>query len=276
MPNKTLFFIVSLLFSVQSLFAQVYRPTEVKKYLSLTDKVHILPFFINTLEENWEEEEIEHYYNELLESQNWLIEQASNYNQYLEFDNERFDGDHMAQIDLDRVPRRKNPTQTIQTIMEELNYDDLDDLLDSYRFDLEKEKLKIVLFVKSNNRSHAYNYWSVKKMDLAIIYCRSTYGMMTDRYTIAHEILHQFSAWDLYYEVGKVQTKTSAQRAREEFPYSIMRSTRTKEKHLINIDAVTAWRIGWAMKQADFDEFDPVLNKEEIQAEGRRRILDRN
>ena len=275
MPTKTLLLITFLTFSIQSITAQTYRPSAVKKYLSFTEKVHILPFFINTLEEDWEEAEIEHYYNELLESQNWLIEQASNYDQELEFDNERFDGDHKAEIDLDRVPRRKNPTQTIQTIMEELGYDDLDDLLDNYRFDLEKEKLKIVLFVRSNSRSHAYNYWSVDKMDLAIIYCRSTYGMMTDRYTISHEILHQFSAWDLYYEIGKVQTKESAARASEEFPYSIMRNTHS-HKESLNVDPVTAWRIGWTMKQEDFDEFDPVLNKEEIQSEGRRKILDRN
>lgn len=275
MPTKTLILLTFLTFSIQSISAQTYRPSTIKKYLSFTDKVHILPFFINTLEEDWEEEEIEHYYNELLESQNWLIEQAYSYDQELEFDNERFDGDHKAEIDLDRVPRRKNPTQTIQTIMEELGYDDLDDLLDGYRFDLKTEKLKIVLFVKSNNRSHAYNYWSVEKMDLAIIYCRSTYGMMTDRYTIAHEILHQFNAWDLYYEVGKVQTKASSARAKEEFPYSVMRNT-WANKELLNIDAVTAWRIGWATKLDGFDEFDPVLNKEEIQSEGRRVILDRN
>lgn len=275
MPTKTLILLTFLALSIQPITAQTYRPSSVKKYLSCTEKVHILPFFINTLQEDWEEEEIEHYYKELLESQNWLIEQAYNYDQELEFDNERFDGDHKAEIDLDRVPRRKNPTQTIQTLMEELGYDDLDDLLDNYRFDLEKEKLKIVLFVKSNNRSHAYNYWSVEKMDLAIIYCKSTYGMITDRYTIAHEVLHQFSAWDLYYEIGKVQTKASSERAEEEFPYSIMRNTWANKEEL-NVDLVTAWRIGWAMKQSDFDEFDPVLNKEEIKAEGRQQILDRN
>lgn len=271
-PTLLLFFLLIFLSPVQ---AQTYRSSEVKEYLSLKDRVQIFPVFVNTLTETWEEEEIDYYYGELEKAEDWLIAEAGSYNQFLEFDNEYFDLDLKAEIDLDDVPRRKNPRQTIQKVMVELGYNDFEDFLNTYSFDFEKEKMKIVLFVKSNRRSHAYNYWSVKDVDLAIIYCRQTIGMLSNYQTIAHEILHQFGAWDLYYELGKTQTKKSAAIARETYPSSIMISTR-RGQNPKTVDAVTAWRVGWSEKEDSFDTFDPVLNKEEMEKEWLWRNLDKN
>lgn len=150
--------------------------------------------------------------------------------------------------------------------MDDLGYENIEAFLDDNNFDKSKEKLKIVLFVKSNDRSHAYNYWSVDDIDLAIIYCKSTFGMLTDQYVISHEMLHQFGAWDLYYEMGKIQTKESSIAAKTNYPHSVMINT-FRKKELLEVDDVTAWRIGWTDWNEAYNIYDPKLNKKKIEKE---------
>lgn len=64
-------------------FGQNYRPSPVKAYLSLTGEVNLLTFFINTAYDYWDEEEVDFYYEELLESQKWLEWQADIWGQEL-------------------------------------------------------------------------------------------------------------------------------------------------------------------------------------------------
>ncbi len=236
--------------------------------MALTHEVNVLTIFVDTNEEFWEEGEKEYYYNELMKAQEWLVDQSSNWDKTLEFENEEFFVDQQAVVYLDKVSRGIHPKYTIQKIMVELGYDNIEKFMDYHDFDLENEKLKILLLVKSNNRSHAYNLWSVKDVDLAIVYCRNSFGGVTDRYVMAHELLHQFGAWDLYYEVGKVQTKESSRLAMESYPNSIMLNS-SKNKDLKEIDELTAWRIGWSDYKDEFSIFDPKLNKEKILAEGK-------
>jgi hypothetical protein len=243
-------------------FGQNYRPSPVKAYLSLTGEVNLLTFFINTAYDYWDEEEVDFYYEELLESQKWLEWQADIWGQELEFNNDAFLGDNKSTVYLEKVLRGSNPESTIGKIMKEIGFKGLDDFLEYYQFDLDTRKLKIVLFVKSNNRSHAYNRWSVKEMDLAVIYCRNTIGMITGSTVIAHEILHQFGAWDLYYELGRSQTRETSDIIREKYPNSIMRRTSGNENTL-EVDEVTAWRIGWGAFQKEFRRYDPVVNSKE-------------
>ncbi len=246
--------------------SQSFTNSSIKEYLSMTGEVHTLALFIDTQYDSWEDEEIDYYYDQFEKSQDWLIDQAEDWNQSLTFENDYFISDNKSILYLKDVPRRKNVNYLINTLMEELGYNDFDDFIDSNNFDFENEKLKCILFVKSNNRSHAYNYWSVKKLDLAIIYCKSTYGMLTDQYVMAHEMLHQFGAWDLYYERGKVQTKESSTLAMENYPHSVMINTK-KNKEMLAVDEVTAWRIGWSEFEDAFTVFDPKKNKEKIEQE---------
>ena len=266
-PTRLLCFAFLLFLITSSIQAQVYRPSKVKQYLSLSDEVHILSFFIDTRYGYWEQEELDYFYKELLKSQEWLKKEASFYNQQLTFDNDHFLANKSI-VYLDDLQRGTNPKQTINQIMQALNYQDLDDFLDYNRFNLKEDKLKIVTFVKSNSRSHAYNYWSVEDMDLAVVYFNSTYGQITDNYVISHELLHQFGAWDLYYERGKSQTEESGKKALENYPNDIMLNTHANKEALI-IDELTAWRIGWTAYKAEFDLYDPRLNKQKILEERR-------
>ena len=62
------------------------------------------------------------------------------------------------------------------------------------------------------------------------------------RACIAHEILHLFGAWDFYNSFHT--TKAHEDRARRDYPNSVMLRT-SYNIYELNIDPVTAWRIGW-------------------------------
>ncbi len=236
------------------------KPSKIKEYLSLTGTVNMVCLFVETDEGDWEEEEIEAYYKEYLRAQDWIVNQGEDYAQEVDFNNEAFYIDNKKLIYIDAIRLGDRPKTTLAKVFEELNYANFEDFTASNNFDFEEEKLKIVLMVKQNARSHAWNYWSVEEVDLAIVYCKSTYGMRTDQYVMAHEILHQFGAWDLY--KGESQTSESAAKAAEAFPHSVMAST-FSNKHLLVVDELTASRIGWKETEASYAYYNPKNHREQ-------------
>ena len=155
--------------------------------------------------------------------------------------------------------------------MDKLRFESLNDFLAQNNFDLKERKLKVLFFVKSNSRSHALNYWSNEKVDIAVVYCRSTIGSITDNFVISHELLHQFGAWDLYY--GTPQSLEKAQEAARLYPYSIMINT-YRNKHLLEVDELTAWRVGWNLvEKEEYLRFKPVRRKRPPVPNQKNRIL---
>ena len=260
MKSKLLFPLFLLFLSSSFIIqGQNFTPSKDKLYQSLIDEVHILTLFVDTKEDYWEDEEKGYYKRQLKKSQEWLVDQANAYDQELEFNNETFFIENYNTIYLDKLKRGDNPKKTIAEVMDELGYADLEDFFERNDFDFEEQKLKVILFVKSYDRSHAYNYFSNADLDLAIIYCKSSIGMVTDYLVISHEILHQFGAWDLYQ--GRSQTLKNAKRLKELFPNSIMIDVfrRRREKE---VDDLTAWRVGWHYDMDDeYMDFAPIKSK---------------
>lgn len=247
-------FILIQLFIFSSLSAQNYKPSKEKLLQSLTDEVFIFTLFVNTQNDTWDDDEKEYYLGQLEKSQNWLIDQASNYDQELEFNNDFF-FDNNETVYVENVNRYSGLQRTIKAIMEDLGHDDFNDFVKDNDFDFENDKLKLLLFVKSNSRSHAYNQWSNKEVDLAIVYCKHTNGMFTDHLVISHEILHQFGAWDLYQ--GRSQSVENAKELKNIFPHSVMIDV-YRNKSRKEIDELTAHRIGWVYEyKEEYRKFDP-------------------
>ena len=246
--------------------AQQFRANQVKLYQSLIDEVYLLTLFVDTEVDYWEDDEIDYYLEELEKSQSWIYDQAFQYQKSLEFINDYFsDSNELIYLkNLNYIQLR----HLLPDIMSELGYDDFNSFLDRNSFDFERQKLKILLFVKNNSRSHAYNYWSNESVDIAIVYCKHTSGTYTDKYVIAHELLHQFGAWDLYY--GESQNRENAVSASALYPYSIMGNT-FSNKSKLNVDKLTSWRIGWHNNvEEEFMTFDPKLrSREEFRKEQR-------
>jgi len=253
MISKNLFCLFFLFISF-NLSGQTFKPSKDKLYQSLIGDVYMLSLFVDTRTDYWEDEEIDYYYKQLMKSQTWLENQAIEYDQILTFENDYFIN-NKDKIYLKDALIGQSPRSTIKKALVELGYDNVEDFLTSTNFDFKKHKLKLLFFVKQKDRSHAYNYWSNDDIDLAIIYCRSTHGTVTNHHVISHEILHQFGAWDLY--PGKSQTRETAKKAKELFPNSVMIYTWRNRENL-EVDELTAWRIGWHYDyKKEYTQFDP-------------------
>lgn len=72
---------------------------------------------------------------------------------------------------------------------------------------------------------------------------------------IAHEILHLFGGWDLYktFQTSEEQEKE----ARIQFPNSVMLRT-SYDVSDVEIDSLTAWRIGWTEQPTEAYFFQPT------------------
>ena len=202
--------------------------------------IYTLCFFIDTQFDEWTEEEVEYYLLELESSQYWLADEAARYGVEVNFINDFF----QTVEEIIEVPyvRSNNSWQLLDKTMREMSYDNHQQFLDWQQFDLENNKLSVLFFVKDNNRSHARNYRSKKNLDTAVIYAKSTFGRPTTHYTISHELMHLFGAWDLYH--GESQTREQAELLLEYFPNSIMINTWRNHENL-EVDELTAYLIGW-------------------------------
>ena len=266
MKSKMFFSILFIILKISISQGQNFKPSKDKLYQSLIGEVHMLTLFVDTQNEYWEDDEKEYYKRELTKSQDWLIYEAGNYDQELEFNNETFFLDNYETIYIEKIKGGDNPKRTISNVMDELGYKGFDGFLKRNNFDFKKQKLKLLLFVKSYDRSHAYNYFSNSDLDVSIVYCKSTYGMITNHSVISHEVLHQFGAWDLYQ--GQSQTLKNAQRAKELFPNSVMISTFSNEN--LEVDDLTAWRVGWHFDMdEEYMDFDPVKSRGKSTAKDR-------
>ncbi|GLR19498.1 hypothetical protein GCM10007940_41140 [Portibacter lacus] len=232
----------------------------------MTEEIHILTFFVNTRDGRWEEETLETQFVELLKSQRWLQAEAKKWNQSLDFDNEYFFLDNKFVTYLDRKALKSNPRVILQKIINKLKFHSFQEYLKENEFDQIVRKLKVVIFINNAHRRHVITPWSTKEMDIVILYRDPKSEKVTNQYEISHELLHQFGAWDLYYKRGKNQTLESGKEAEKRYPYSIMMK-RYQNKEMLNIDEVTAWRIGWNQWDESFNEFDPFLNQEKIKEE---------
>jgi len=268
MKRKTFFSILLIFLQVSISQGQNFKPSQEKLYQSLIGEVNMLTLFVDTQNEYWKDSEKGYYKGQLKRSQNWLVKEAKKYDQELEFNNESFFVDNYKTIYLEKVKRGDRPKRTIAKVMEELGYEDLDEFFKRNYFDFKKQKLKLLLFVKSPDRSHAYNSFSNSDLDISIVYCQHSNGMVTDHYVVSHEVLHQFGAWDLYQ--GQSQTLKNAKRAKELFPNSIMANTFFNKK--LNVDELTAWRVGWHYDMGDeYMDFDPAKSRGKPTANEKRR-----
>jgi len=260
---------------------QKYRKlTEIEKrklakqdHNKLYGDIYTLCFFVDTQKDQWTEEEVEYYMGELENSQYWLMEEASVYGAEINFIN-----DYFATVEeVVEVPTvtMQNSFRLLQEVMLQMSYKDYRDFLNFQQFDIEENKLSVLFFIKSNNRSHARNYSHKRNLDTAIIYAKSTYGRLTNHYVFSHELLHLFGAWDLYH--GESQTLDQAIKLKALFPNSIMINTWSNQEHL-EVDELTAFLVGWAEEVEDeFFDFKPdrVAARKEMEQRNQKKTKTR-
>lgn len=264
--KKALILLMLTLTAYVNVNAQFLETNSSRNYQALTGEVFLLTLFIETPQGNWGVEEMEYHLDELQKSQKWLSTQAGRYGKSVRFNNDFF----LENNDVVYLPHvtGRNTRAAFNWSLKKLGYESFNEFLELNNFDFTKKKLKILFFIKENERSHAYNYFSNTDVDIAVVYQNSRGGNKTDQYVISHELLHQFGAWDLY--EGRSQSYENARLAKSLYPNSIMINT-FWNKHKLNVDELTAWRIGWHQDyKEEYQSFAPAKNKSKSRLRQRR------
>lgn len=251
------------LLAISFTHAQVneYKPIKELEWRALTGEVYFLPFFINTPNGEFEEEEIEYYLAELAKSKDWIMKQSYNYpNVDLEIIDDYVES-YEEEIYLDNVKNwnQGGNNNIANNVARYLHYKDIKEYVSFQSIDINKSKVVVLCFVKQNGRSHAIDFnGSIFADDIsidnAVIFCNTKPGIYTSYKVITHEILHLFRAWDLY--GGEPQNEAKAKKLKEMYPNSIMLSTYGNTVPIL--DEINAWRVGWNLNPENFyTEYKP-------------------
>ena len=164
-----------ILFSSFGLSSQPYTFGIDEK--SLTGKVVVFSSFVNTLDGYFEDEEIDYILEKYYSSLDWLVEQAKNYGQVLEFDTEYFYRSGREQIFVDEIKLHTHSKTILEKVIKKLGYASQKDFYDLNLFDPAKQKMAMVLFVKAGGRSHARVPYVDDGIRVAVVYCFNPYQL---------------------------------------------------------------------------------------------------
>lgn len=253
LKKKVLIYIAAITFINTGSYTQNFELTEGKKYKSLIGEIYFLTLFVETPEGNWEDEEKNYYYQEVIKGQNWIIEEGMKYDQQILFNNEQFFY-NQAEVFFDDIEELTS-LELYNEVLEKLQYESFYHFKKANNLILHPNKLRILLLIKNQRIKNGFDYWEKKKSHIMKVYCSNTYGLLTDQYRISHEILYHFGAWDLCYKES--QNFSKAFKAKKVYPKSIM-TRHIDWDHEVIIDDLTAWRIGWYYGETqNFKEFEP-------------------
>ena len=200
----------------------------------------------------------------LNESLLWLKKQASRYNVSVNFDKR---GVYWLQKDvkLPKIARGtgsgNEPVDWVPKVLYKVGYSSTLDFIDWVTENTSCKNTHVLIFVKGKGRSYAIPSNSRHNKERyfvegSVIYQKYNSGRESHSAPIAHEILHLYGAWDLY-ETFK-QSAENAQRAKERFPNSIMLRSSVNNIDILEVDELSAWRVGWNTKPKDwYATFEP-------------------
>jgi hypothetical protein len=210
----------------------------------LTGKTYSLLFFISDAQSDWLPIEKQQLLQQVTDAELWLVEEAKKYNQDVEFEHGFFGWEQ--DIELNALPDgTRSGTEDVyltNKIIQKLGYTNQQQLINQ----ISAHNIQLLFLFKKDGISYAFPY-SENVDDEFYLEGMSIYHRFdpkTPQCTacIAHEMLHIFGAWDLYQSFQT--SKAQEDRAKELYPNSIMLRTSYNITDL-NIDPVTAWRIGW-------------------------------
>ena len=252
---KRLIFIPLFLLNIflvfpQAVFSQVMDNYSIGSAKTLEGSTYILKCFISDYRDEWSHEEKLIVINKYHEATNWLKEQALRYNVRIGFTGGVFGLTN--DVKLDNIETGTGSglenVRLISIVLRRIGYADS---LAFYNWAKDQgfDNVLVILFAKGSGTGYAMSMQS-EDMDRglfylegAILYEKYQNGLDLVSSSIAHEILHNFGAWDLYVTFRQ-QFREMESFAREHFSNSIMHRVGFDINNL-SVDPLTAWRIGW-------------------------------
>jgi len=229
----------------------------------LSGDVLFLVCFVSTPNDSWKESEKDEILVKLNESENWLKEQANQYDVNIDFKHSLLNnGDDILFDTIEAGMGIGNErVDWVYRVLKRIGYKNSKQ---AYRIIKRKHKtdnIAVVIMAKAGGTSYSMRYrkgYDKKKyfIEGTIIFdSYSNEAPMPIPAVIAHETLHLAGAWDLY--TTYAQTADRQQKAHELYPDDIMLRVDHSLTN-INIDKLTAWLIGWNKNQEDiFEWFRP-------------------
>ena len=223
----------------------------------LVGKTYSLLFFISDQKSEWSALEKQQFLQLIRDAEVWLTKQAKSYDQQITFDYGVFGW--KKDIEMNTMPdgtrSGKENVRLTKGIIEKLGYHNSQELLEQ----IQADNIQLLFLFKKDGVSYAFPFEKHLDPEFYLegmaIYHRFDPQTPQCSACIAHEFLHLFGAWDYY---KSFQTTIAQQdRAKALYPNSIMLRTSYDIQEL-NIDPITAWRIGWIEeKPHDASFFQP-------------------
>ncbi|MAA79772.1 MAG: hypothetical protein CL916_10980 [Deltaproteobacteria bacterium] len=210
----------------------------------LKGKTYSLLFFLSDEKSEWNYIEKQKMLQQITDAEIWLIEQAKRYNHKLQFEHGLFGWEQ--DIHFEEMPQGnrsgKEDVFLTNKIIQKVGYKSQTEIINQ----IPADNIQLLFLFKRDGVSYAFPY-SPNVADEFFLEGMSIYHRFNEQTPqctscIAHEMLHLFGAWDLYRSFQT--TKAQEDQARKRYPNSIMLRTSYNIDEL-NIDPVTAWRIGW-------------------------------
>lgn len=256
-----LFFVFHLFFVVSG-HAQNVGKWRAGSANSLRGNVYSVCIFVSEKgSEKWTKAQKIKVNQQLVESQNWLVKQAKKYGVDLSFKagNYGFDED----ITLDKIARGAGTGNEAvdwgDKVFKKIGYKNSFAFWEWVQKNTNCKNAHYIVFAKGQGRGYAMPSSTEMSKELyfmegAVLYEKYSEDAPLVTSAISHEILHTYSAWDLY--TTYVQTKDREEKARKIYPNSVMLRTSYTHDELV-VDELTAWLVGWAKPKKSFEWFRP-------------------
>lgn len=191
---------------------------------SLRGKVGIITCFMKRHKTDFDQKTKDEYYRALHEAMRRLESEAQRYGVPLKFSNYEYDID---------VPADADPRDDFKLIKDYLRSETMEELQSNLEGRMGYDEMPFILVYDESARSFARTQWADSRFfvnECSTVF--RSYGRF-DWGTIAHELLHQFGAQDLYFPE---QLKACAERYLGKSIMGVGGST---------VDDFTAYLIGW-------------------------------
>lgn len=227
--------------------------------MKLEGNIYVLSIFIAQNNKDWEENEKKLMYDKQREATNWLIKQAQKYKKKVNFTEGTFGYDKT--IFLKNVPTANasgnEKTDWIRVLLKQVGYKNP---LEFHNWVLKNTKCKqslVLIYANQTGNSYAFPYTdNLSKNDYfvegCLLYKKFNDGQILYPSAIAHEMLHDFGAWDLYKNFMQPQDRED--KARELYPDEIMLRIALDINDL-KINGLTAWLVGLTEKKEKWYEW---------------------
>ncbi|TAE66851.1 MAG: hypothetical protein EAZ85_15595 [Bacteroidetes bacterium] len=253
--KKIILSLISYFFFSSPIFAQ----KNVGSAAKLEGNVYVLSIFIATSDDDWTKKEKELMYEKQRIATNWLVKKAKEYKKKLAFVEGTFGYD--KSVFVEEIPQANatgnERTDWIKFLLNKLGYKSP---LQFHNWVLKNTKCtQSVVLIYANQTGNSYAFPYTANLDKekyfvegCFLYKKFTDGQIIYPSTIAHEMLHDFGAWDLYKNFMQGQDKED--KAKQLYPNEIMLRIALNINEL-EINGLTAWLVGLTEKKEKWYEW---------------------